>query len=56
MGMDETKKTTKYFINIVDVPEEPDNQDIDLDQLLEEHPDLRRLAAILLMADKKRRH
>ena len=56
MHMDENRKPTKYFIRVVnEAPEDP-NQEVTLEQLLEENPELKRWAIILMMADKKTLH
>ncbi|MFA5235847.1 MAG: hypothetical protein WC399_03270 [Bacilli bacterium] len=51
--MEENKKT-KYFIRILRETEEPDLDD--LEALVEDNPELKKLGAVLLMANKKMRH
>ena len=55
--MDENKKVTKYFIKIVNEPiEENEFPEIDIDQFLEDHPELKKLGLSILLARKKIRH
>jgi hypothetical protein len=51
--MEENKKT-KYFIRIVHQAEERDLDD--LEALIDENPELKKLGIVLLMANKKLRH
>ncbi len=51
--MEENKKT-KYFIRIVHQTEEPDLDD--LEAMIEDNPEMKKLGIVLLMANKKLRH
>lgn len=52
--MEENKKTTKYFIRIVKSTDEYELEDVE--QLIEEHPELKKLGITLLFSNKKLRH
>ncbi len=52
--MEEDKKTTKYFIRIVHEPDQPELEDIE--ELIEQHPELKKLGLTLLFSKKKLRH
>ncbi len=52
--MDENKKTTKYFIRIIKNTDEYELEEIE--QLIEDNPELKKLGLTLLFSKKKLRH